>query len=69
MPVPEGFHVVHSHIRRNPRPGASAKRMSGWTIAGICAAVWLWGHFIGFGDADAAPPPAPAPAASAPAGR
>ncbi|MEU8516840.1 hypothetical protein AB0C76_35420 [Kitasatospora sp. NPDC048722] len=64
MPVPEGYHVVRRHIRRNPRP--SVKKMSGWTIAGICALVWLWGHFIGFGASDAATPGTPAPAATAP---
>ncbi|MFI9783130.1 hypothetical protein ACIHEI_06395 [Kitasatospora sp. NPDC051984] len=68
MPVPEGYHVVRSHIRRNPRP--SAKKMSGWSIVGVCALVWLWSHFIGFGDSGAATPNSPAPTAtSAPAAR
>lgn len=31
--VPPGYHRVRSYVRRNPRP--RAKRMSGWTIAGI----------------------------------
>ncbi|MET9615410.1 hypothetical protein [Kitasatospora indigofera] len=65
MPVPEGHHRVRSHTRRNPRP--STKKMSGWTITGLCAAVWLWGHFIGFSDTGTPTSTTPAPAASAPA--
>ncbi|MBV6699969.1 hypothetical protein KV557_23175 [Kitasatospora aureofaciens] len=68
MPVPEGYHVVRRHIRRNPRP-SSAKKMSVWTIAGVCALVWLWAHFIGFGDTGTATSNTPAPTASAPAVR
>jgi hypothetical protein len=67
MPVPEGYHRVRSHIRRNPRP--STKKTSGWMIAGVCAAVWLWGHFIGFSDTSTPAPATPGPAASAPAAR
>ncbi|MET8700054.1 hypothetical protein ABZW10_14465 [Kitasatospora sp. NPDC004723] len=62
MPVPEGYHVVRSHIRRNPRP--RVKKVSGWTVVGICALVWLWNYFIGFGDTGAAPPNSPAPTAT-----
>ncbi|MEU4303652.1 hypothetical protein [Kitasatospora aureofaciens] len=66
MPVPDGYHTVRSHIRRNPRP--SAKKTSGWSIIGVCALVWLWSHFIGFGDTGTVTPNNPAPtAASAPA--
>ncbi|MCX5215730.1 hypothetical protein OG689_41990 [Kitasatospora sp. NBC_00240] len=63
--MPEGYHVVRSHIRRNPRP--SAKKTSGWVIAGAIAAVWLWGHFVGFADASTTSPTTPSPSASAPA--
>ena len=41
--VPDGFPRVRGHIRRNPKP-RSAKRMSGWTIAGLPAGAWLWGR-------------------------
>lgn len=63
--VPEGYHRVRSHIRRNPRP--SAKKTSGWVIVGAVAAVWLWGQVFGFSDASTAAPTAPAPSVSAPA--
>ncbi|MEU9028997.1 hypothetical protein AB0D46_16035 [Streptomyces sp. NPDC048383] len=68
--VPDGFHRVRGHIRRNPRPG-SAKRMSGWMIAGLAAGVWLWGQVVGFGEATShtTPPAQPQPAISAPADR
>ncbi|GLF93217.1 hypothetical protein [Streptomyces yaizuensis] len=67
--VPDGFHSVRAHIRRNPRR-RSAKRMSGWTIAGLVAGVWLWGQVFGFGESTASTPPADhGPAASTPAGR
>ncbi|MFF0737772.1 hypothetical protein ACFYVK_39935 [Streptomyces chartreusis] len=67
--VPEGFHVVRTHIRRNPRPGA--KRLSGWTIAGLVAVVWLWSQLFGFGEASTADqsPHGPQPSTSASAGR
>ena len=60
---PEGYHVVRSHIRRNPRP--SAKKMSGWTITGIIGVVLLWGHFIGFTDSSTTAPVKPAAPTSA----
>ncbi|MGP2439333.1 hypothetical protein [Streptomyces sp. JW3] len=41
--------------------------MSGWTIAGLLAGVWLWGQVVGFGEAAPAGPADPAPAVSAPA--
>ncbi|MFD5618468.1 hypothetical protein [Streptomyces yangpuensis] len=67
--VPEGFHRVRAHVRRNPTQ-RSAKRMSGWTIAGLAAGVWLWGQVFGFGEAAPTPPPTqPQPTASAPAAR
>ncbi|MEV6880721.1 hypothetical protein [Streptomyces sp. NPDC051135] len=67
--VPDGFHRVRGHIRRNPKP-RSAKRMSGWMIAGLLAGVWLWGQVFGFGESTAPTPPAdPKPAASATADR
>ncbi len=67
--VPDGFHRVRGHIRRNPKP-RSAKRMSGWMIAGLAAGVWLWGQVFGFGEATGTPPPAqPKPAVSSPAAR
>ncbi|MEV5849112.1 hypothetical protein AB0M32_44805 [Streptomyces sp. NPDC051985] len=67
--VPDGFHRVRSHLRRNPQH-RSAKRMSGWLIAGLVAGVWLWGQVFGFGQATATTPPAsPNPTASATAGR
>ncbi|MDY0810715.1 hypothetical protein [Kitasatospora purpeofusca] len=34
--------------------------MSGWTIVDVCTLVWLWSHFIGFGDTGAATPNSPA---------
>jgi hypothetical protein len=43
--------------------------MSGWTIAAIVAGLWLWGQFIGFGQAGESPAPAPNPAASSSAER
>ncbi|TQF01329.1 hypothetical protein E6W39_02590 [Kitasatospora acidiphila] len=63
--APEGYHRVRAHWRRNPRP--SAKKTSGWAIVGIVGLVWLWGHFIGFGDSSTAAPAKPTPSASAPA--
>ncbi|WP_153812240.1 hypothetical protein [Streptomyces sp. SUK 48] len=67
--VPNGFHRVRGHIRRNPKP-RSAKRMSGWMIAGLLAGVWLWGQVFGFSESIATTSPAdPKPAASATADR
>ncbi|MFG3094515.1 hypothetical protein [Streptomyces sp. NPDC048202] len=67
--VPDGFHRVRGHIRRNPKP-RSAKRMSGWMIAGLLAGVWLWGQVIGFSESTATTPPTDSkPAASATADR
>jgi hypothetical protein len=67
--VPDGFHYVRGHIRRNPKP-RSAKRMSGWMIAGLVAAVWLWVQLFGSGEASTTTPPAePKPTVSASAGR
>ncbi|MFE7709228.1 hypothetical protein ACFU6I_26285 [Streptomyces sp. NPDC057486] len=67
--VPDGFHRVSGHIRRNPKQ-RSAKRMSGWMIAGLAAGVWLWGQVLGFGEAATTTPPAqPQPAASTPVAR
>jgi hypothetical protein len=68
--VPEGFHRVRGHIRRNPKP-RSAKGLSAWTIAGLVAAFWLWGQVFGPEEATSTTPPAaPKPAvASASAGR
>ncbi|MDH6223945.1 hypothetical protein [Streptomyces sp. MJP52] len=44
--------------------------MSGWTVAGLLAGVWLWGQVFGFSDSTATPPPAtPRPTASSPAHR
>ncbi|MFJ9822196.1 hypothetical protein ACIRU3_44630 [Streptomyces sp. NPDC101151] len=68
--VPEGYHVVRRHIRRNPRP--STKKLSGWTIAGLIAGVWLWSQLFGFGEASSSSPHAPqtqTPSVSATAGR
>ncbi|MDX3097081.1 hypothetical protein PV417_21455 [Streptomyces sp. ME19-03-3] len=67
--VPDGFHRVRGHIRRNPKAGG-AKRMSGWMIAGVVAGIWLWGQVIGFGEATTTTPPAqPQPTVSASASR
>ncbi len=67
--VPDGFHRVRGHIRRNPKP-RSAKRMSGWMIAGLLAGVWLWGQVFGFSESTATTPQTdPKPAASATADR
>ncbi|MEU1667144.1 hypothetical protein ABZ547_26805 [Streptomyces sparsogenes] len=67
--VPDGFHRVRGHIRRNPKP-KSAKRLNGWTIAGLLAGVWLWAQVFGLGESPATTPPAdPKPATSAPADR
>ncbi|MHC5701975.1 hypothetical protein OTC26_011045 [Streptomyces tirandamycinicus] len=67
--IPDGFHYVRGHVRRNPKP-RSTKRMSGWMIAGLLAGVWLWGQLFGFGQAATTPPPAdPKPAHSVPAAR
>ncbi|MFH8899130.1 hypothetical protein ACH4HG_22460 [Streptomyces coeruleorubidus] len=66
--VPEGYHRVRGHIRRNPaRKGA--KRLSAWTIAGLIAGVWLWGQVFEFDEAASAPPTTPQPSLSASAGR
>lgn len=65
--VPDGYVRVRSHIRRKPGP-KSAKGLSVWAVAGLCAVVWLWGQVFGFGDDPAAQQPAPKPAVSAPAG-
>ncbi|MGW2763158.1 hypothetical protein [Streptomyces sp. NPDC001275] len=63
--VPDGFHRVRGHIRRNPKP-RSVKRMSGWMIAGLLAGVWLWGQVFGFSESTATTPPTdPKPAVSA----
>ncbi|MER6532006.1 hypothetical protein [Streptomyces sp. NPDC001508] len=67
--VPDGFHRVRGHIRRNPK-ARSAKRMSGWMIAGLLAGVWLWGQVFGFSESTATTPPTdPTPAAGATADR
>lgn len=66
--VPDGFHYVRGHIRRNPKPN-SAKRMSGWMIAGLLAGIWLWGQVFGFEAATPTTPADPNPAVSAPADR
>jgi hypothetical protein len=66
--VPEGYHRVRGHIRRNPaRKGA--KGLSAWMIAGLLAGVWLWGQVFGFDEAASAPPATPQPSFSASAGR
>ncbi|MGP4091884.1 hypothetical protein [Streptomyces sp. KR55] len=68
--VPEGCHVVREHIRRNPRP--RGKKLSGWTIAGLIAGVWLWSQLFGAGEASTGSgqaPRTPAPSASVSAGR
>ncbi|WP_030565432.1 hypothetical protein [Streptomyces aureocirculatus] len=66
--VPDGFHYARGHIRRNPKPN-SAKRMSGWMIAGLLAGIWLWGQVLGFEAATLTTPADPNPAVSAPADR
>lgn len=67
--VPDGYHRVRAHIRRNPRR-RGPRRMSGWMIAGTVAGIWLWGQLFGFGEAaDATPPAHPDPAVTATAGR
>lgn len=66
--VPDGFHYVRGHIRRNPRRGR-AKRMSGWTIAGLLAGIWLWGQVFGFGETADTTPSQPQPAVSSSASR
>ncbi|KAF4407997.1 MULTISPECIES: hypothetical protein [Streptomyces] len=63
--APQGYHVVRSHYRRNPRPGS--KKMSGWTIAALVAGVWLWGQVFGFSDTSGEQPVRPQPSVSAPA--
>ncbi|MGX1546971.1 hypothetical protein [Streptomyces adustus] len=65
--APEGYHTVRRHIRRNP--GTGRKKLSGWTIAALIAAVWLWSQLIGFGEAAPATPHTPQPAVSASTGR
>ncbi|WKU47666.1 hypothetical protein Q3V23_28405 [Streptomyces sp. VNUA116] len=65
--VPDGYVRVRSHLRRKPTP-KSAKGLSVWAVAGLCAVVWLWGQIFGFGDSDAEQQPAPNPAVSASAG-
>ncbi|MFF0794704.1 hypothetical protein [Streptomyces spiralis] len=66
--VPEGYHVVRRHIRRNPR--RRGKKLSGWMIAGLIAGVWLWSQLFGFGQASTPhTPQAPSPSVSASAGR
>lgn len=65
--APEGYHTVSRHIRRNP--GTSGKKLSGWTIAALIAAVWLWSQLIGFGEATPAKTDIPQPSVSASMGR
>jgi len=67
--VPEGYHVVRQHIRRNP--SSSRRKLSGWTIAGLIAGVWLWSQLFGLGEASTPPqtPQTPSPSLSASAGR
>ncbi|WP_257134026.1 hypothetical protein [Streptomyces sp. st140] len=64
---PEGYYKVRSHYRRKPRP--SAKKLSGWSIAGLVAVVWLWSQLIGFGEASPTTPQTPTPSVSASVGR
>ncbi|MFK4156996.1 hypothetical protein ACI2LV_34115 [Streptomyces fungicidicus] len=66
--VPDGSHYVRGHIRRNPKP-RSAKRMSGWMIAGLLAGAWLWGQVFGFEATTSTTPAEPNPGVSAPADR
>lgn len=63
---PEGYYKVRSHYRRKPRP--SAKKLSGWSIAGLIAVVWLWSQLIGFGEASPTTPQTPTPSVSASVG-
>ncbi|MFD4953449.1 hypothetical protein [Streptomyces sp. NPDC058451] len=66
--VPDGYHVVRRHIRRNPRP--SGKKLSGWMIARLIAGVWLWSQMFGFGEASTPDTQqTPSPSLSAAAGR
>ncbi|MFE7213500.1 hypothetical protein ACFY0A_29335 [Streptomyces sp. NPDC001698] len=66
--VPDGYHAVRRHIRRNPR--SSGKKLSGWMIAGLIAGVWLWSQMFGFGEASTShPQQTPSPSVSAAAGR
>ncbi|MFJ9106228.1 hypothetical protein ACIRJM_48315 [Streptomyces sp. NPDC102405] len=65
--TPEGYYKVRSHYRRKPRP--SAKKLSGWSIAGLVAVVWLWSQLIGFGEASPTTPQTPKPSVSASVGR
>ncbi|MFE9257318.1 hypothetical protein [Streptomyces sp. NPDC006879] len=65
--VPDGYVRVRSQLRRKPVP-KSAKGLSVWVVAGLCAVVWLWGQVFGFGESSAEQQPAPKPAVSAPAG-
>ncbi|MFD5030023.1 hypothetical protein ACFWM0_06300 [Streptomyces sp. NPDC058405] len=61
---PEGYHVIRRHVRRSPK--SRAKKLGGWTIAGIVAFVWLWGQVFGFSDTETDSKPAsPTPSASA----
>lgn len=65
--VPDGYVRVRTHLRRKPGP-KSAKGLSVWAVAGLCAVVWLWGQVFGFGDDPTTQQPAPKPTVSAPAG-
>ncbi|GGX94867.1 hypothetical protein GCM10010515_71980 [Streptomyces fructofermentans] len=65
--VPEGYHRVRGHVRRNPR--ARAGKLGGWTVAGLVAGVWLWGQVFGFDGAAATVEEAPQPSVSVSAGR
>ncbi|WP_060177358.1 hypothetical protein [Streptomyces sp. IMTB 1903] len=65
--VPDGKVYVRPHFRSRPGP-KSAKGLSVWAIAGLCAVVWLWGQIFGFSDSSAEQQPAPKPGVSAPAG-
>ncbi|MBO1416670.1 hypothetical protein [Streptomyces sp. FH025] len=60
----DGRVFVRGYWRRRPAPGGGAKGGS-WLIAGVAAAFWLWGHFVGFSDTPPAAPPPPAPAPTA----
>ncbi|GHE86753.1 hypothetical protein GCM10018789_14200 [Streptomyces werraensis] len=65
----EGRIRVRAHYRSKPT-ARSAKRMSGWAVAGLVAGVWLWGQVFGFSDSAPTPPPSvPAPSVSAAADR
>lgn len=62
--IPDGYHRVREHIRRNPSP-RRRKQISGWGLLAVVAVVlWLWAKG-NEGSTSGEPPSAPTPSVSA----